>query len=173
MENLYKPMNSKNKTRRLEVLRLILTSKESATQEAILTELVKAGFNVTQATLSRDLHALKAVKVTCDKGGYSYVLPENPRYRRVIEPAVIPEYLKSLNGSVDLIFSQNIAVVRTRPGYAGVLASNIDMEKMDSVAGTVAGDDTIMVVLKEDASREKFMEEFSKIAPAFNKLFWT
>lgn len=163
-------MNVKKRTRRLETLRLLLSSKESPTQEAILAELAKAGFVITQATLSRDLHMLKATKIVSESG-FCYMLPENPLYRRMISPTAKPEYLKTGSGFLNVMFSGNLAVVHTRPGYAGMLASDIDMSELLSVVGTVAGDDTIIVVLREDATQQEFIDELTELVPNVKNVF--
>lgn len=161
-------MKIKNRTRRIETLRLILSSKESSSQEVILAELAKAGIHVTQATLSRDLHSLKATKIATN-GGHTYVLPENPLYKRLISAEDKPDYLKTETAFRNITFSGNLAVIRTRPGYAGMLATEIDGSELPTVAGTVAGDDTIIVVFKEGTDRLTFVHQLSTALPHLEK----
>jgi len=155
-------MNARLK--RLESLRLILGRQESNTQEGLLRELSKMGIQVNQSTLSRDLRALKATKVASNDG-YRYILPEHPLYKRTITTVTAPEFLHN-TGFLSLTFSRNIAVIHTRPGYAAAIASDIDAKGLDVVVGTIAGDDTILVVLKEEVDRQTAVDEISKAIPA-------
>ena len=98
-------MNLKNRSGRLETLRAILSTKETGTQEELLKELQRAGHDVTQATLSRDLRALKATKIMSGVG-YRYILPDNPLYKRTTTPGKVPDYLKMKTGFVSLDFSE-------------------------------------------------------------------
>lgn len=141
------------KTARLEIIKLIISSQEIGSQDELQQELAKEGFNVTQATLSRDLKQLKVAKANSMGGKSLYVLPNNTMYKRVREHQSAGE-MKMQNGVVSIRFSGNLGVVRTRPGYAGSVAYDIDNANMPEVIGTVAGDDTIIMVLEENCSRE-------------------
>lgn len=157
----------KSRNERMEVLRLILTNTEVGSQEALLQELEAEGYKVTQATLSRDLQKLKAAKVA-SATGYRYMLPENPLYRRRIS-AEVPGFLRN-TGFVGLEFSGNIALLRTRPGYAAGIATDIDEHNFASVVGTIAGDDTILVLIRENFDRTTVMSDLSEVLPAIKKL---
>lgn len=151
----------------MEVLRLILTNTEVGSQEALLQELEAEGYKVTQATLSRDLQKLKAAKVA-SATGYRYMLPENPLYRRRIN-AEIPGFLRN-TGFVGLEFSGNIAILRTRPGYAAGIATDIDEHNFDSIAGTLAGDDSILVIIRENVERNVVINDLAQVLPAVKSL---
>ena len=154
---------------RLEVLRVILAgSNDLGSHEDILKELAKNGWNVTQATLSRDLCKLHAAKVlTAD--GYRYILPESPMYHRTVKPDIVPQYLRN-SGFLSIAFSGHMAVLKTRPGYAAGLASDIDAHKLETVLGTIAGDDTILVIIREEASRQELTDELSQVIPALRSI---
>lgn len=141
------------KSRRLEIIKLIISSQEIGNQEELLKELEKEGFQVTQATLSRDLKQLKVAKANSVGGKSLYVLPNNMMYKRTREHQPVSE-MKEQNGVLSLRFSGNLGVVKTRPGYAGSVAYDIDNANIPEVIGTVAGDDTIIMVLEENCSRE-------------------
>ncbi|MHB1534773.1 MAG: arginine repressor, partial [Acidimicrobiales bacterium] len=119
------------------------------TSQAQLVELLAAaGVEATQATVSRDLEELGAVKVRM--GGHEpvYAVPELPKDR------VAPEdHLRRVLGDwvVEVSWSANLVVVRTPPGSAHVVASALDRAALADILGTVAGDDTIMVVAAEEA----------------------
>ena len=156
------------RTKRLEALRLVLSRQESNSQESLLQELLKMGIQVNQSTLSRDLRSLKATKAA-SADGYKYILPEHPLYKRAITSFTAPEFLRN-TGFISLTFSKNIAVIHTRPGYAAVIASDIDTAKLDAVAGTIAGDDTIMVILHEDVERQVAIDDLAKAIPAIKSV---
>lgn len=157
----------KSRNERMEVLRLILTNTEVGSQEALLQELEAEGYKVTQATLSRDLQKLKAAKVA-SATGYRYMLPENPLYRRRIS-AEIPGFLKN-TGFVGLEFSGNIALLRTRPGYAAGISTDIDEHNFESIAGTLAGDDSIVIVIREGYDRQQVRDDLSQVLPAIKSI---
>ena len=158
-----------NRTQRLDVLRVILSgSNDLGSHEEILKELARNGCKVTQATLSRDLCKLHAAKVlTAD--GYRYILPESPMYNRTIKPDVVPQYLRN-SGFLSIAFSGHMAVLKTRPGYAAGLASDIDAHRLQSVLGTIAGDDTILVIIREESSRQELTDELAQVIPALRSI---
>ena len=153
---------------RLEVLRVILASSEMGSHEEILKELSKNGWEVTQATLSRDLSKLHAAKILSNDG-YRYILPENPLYRRTVKPDVVPQYLRN-TGFLSINFSGHLCVLHTRPGYAAGLASDIDQANLSSIIGSIAGDDTIFIVISEKADKEQFTDELATVIPAIKSL---
>lgn len=158
----------KERNRRLQVLRSLLDSKESGIQDDILRELKAQGYDVTQATLSRDLRTLKAIKVQ-GKNGYQYVLPENPLYRRTSSETLTGEYLRN-TGFLSISFSGNLAVIHTRPGYAAGLASDIDSHHLPGVIGTIAGDDTILMILAEGQVPQTIVDTLAEFIPAIKSV---
>ncbi len=158
----------KNKNSRLDSIKIIISSKEIGSQEELLQELAKEGFQLTQATLSRDLKQLKVAKAASMNGNYVYVLPNNTMYKRMTESHTASEMLRH-NGFVSIEFSGNIAVIRTRPGYASSLAYDIDNSQSYEILGTIAGDDTIMLVLREGCSQTTLKQSLSHIIPNINK----
>lgn len=157
----------KERLDRLETLRIILSRGEAGSQESILRQLARHGFDVTQATLSRDLRKLKAVKIPL-ADGYRYILPEHPHYQRTTSPSTVSDYLRS-TGFESIDFSGNLAVVHTRPGYAGGLASDIDARRLPSVIGSIAGDDTILLILAEGTTRQDVVDELAELVPAIKR----
>ena len=116
-----------NKTRddRLDTLRMIISSRTMRSQEELLGALREEGFQLTQATLSRDLKMLKVVKASGVDGNYVYVLPNITMYKRVSTPAHVKEMMR-VPGFLSIAFSGNMGVIKTRPGYASSIAYNID-----------------------------------------------
>lgn len=152
----------------MEILRQILSRSDAGSQEMLLQALTAKGFKVTQATLSRDLQTLKAVKIP-SRTGYRYILPDHPLYRHK-PSANIPEFLQD-KGLLGMEFSGNLVVLRTRPGYAVGIASEIDAQHTDSVCATVAGHDTILAVIREGASQEQVVDELAAVLPAVKSVF--
>lgn len=153
----------KKKATRLDAIKMIISSKEISSQEELLQELNREGFELTQATLSRDLKQLKVAKAASMNGKYVYVLPNNIMYKRSTDQSA-SEMLR-YNGFISLQFSGNIAVIRTRPGYASSMAYDIDNNEFDEILGTIAGDDTIMLVLREGTTVGKIRQCLSLIIP--------
>ena len=152
------------KNDRLETLRMLFSSQELCSQEDVLRALRIEGFNVTQATLSRDMKQLKVAKAAMANGKYIYVLPTETMYKRVQKPMTAREMLLS-SGFVSITFSRNMGVIRTRPGYASSIAYNIDNSRIKAISGTIAGDDTIFIVLAEDAEHSEVIDALSYVIP--------
>ena len=155
---------TKVKTDRLEALKMIISSQELGSQSELLTALDKEGFHLTQATLSRDLKQLKVAKAASMNGKYVYVLPNETMYRRVKTPRRASE-MQLTSGFLSINFSGNMGVIRTRPGYASSIAYNIDNNDVPDVLGTIAGDDTIFIVIKEGADNADVIDELTYIIP--------
>ncbi len=143
----------KIKNQRLEALRMLISSNELSNQEEVLKALEKEGFKLTQATLSRDMKQLKIAKAASMNGKYLYVLPNETMYRRVSTPKSAREMLQT-PGFISIHFSGNMGVIKTRPGYASSIAYNIDSGVIPEILGTIAGDDTIFIVLEEKVDCE-------------------
>lgn len=154
----------KDKTSRLEVIKMIISHQAIGSQEELLKEVDKAGFPVTQATLSRDLRQLKVSKTSTPSGKYIYVLPTSPHYKRVPEP-VLQGVMHRSWGVKSIRFSGQIAVLHTLPGHASPIAYEIDNLRPDEIIGTIAGDDTIMLVLAEGVSHEQALECLQEVVP--------
>ena len=157
------------KSNRLDFIRNILLTKEIHSQEELQEEMQKAGYDYAQATLSRDLKQLKVAKAASMNGNYVYVLPNNTMYKRMTEPQKASEMLRH-NGFISIEFSHNIAVIKTRPGYASSLAYDIDMNNFHEIIGTIAGDDTIMLVIRENCTRTEVKHALANIIPNINQL---
>ena len=152
----------KVKNSRLEALRLIISSQQLGSQDELLSALQKEGFKLTQATLSRDLKQLKVAKAASMSGNYVYVLPNETMYKRVSTPNSVREMMK-VPGFVSINFSGNMGVIKTRPGYASSIAWNIDNSDIPEIIGTIAGDDTIFIVIKEGVRAQEVVEALSDV----------
>ena len=153
----------KKKADRLDTIKMIISSQEIRLQEELMQELEKEGFNVTQATLSRDLKQLKVAKAANLRGNYVYVLPNNVMYRRQTKQSVSD--MLNASGFISVDVAANIAVIHTRPGYASGMAYDIDNHKPEGVLGTIAGDDTIMMVTSQHLTQDQVMEILEMVFP--------
>ncbi|MBQ7444026.1 MAG: arginine repressor [Bacteroidaceae bacterium] len=154
----------KVKNNRLEALRMIISSQQLGSQEELLAALQKEGFRLTQATLSRDLKQLKVAKAASMSGNYVYVLPNETMYKRVSTPNSVREMME-VPGFLSINFSGNMGVIKTRPGYASSIAWNIDNSDIPQILGTIAGDDTIFIVIREGCSKREVTETLSRFIP--------
>lgn len=154
----------KIKKNRLETLRMIISSRELGSQDELLEALQNEGFKLTQATLSRDLKQLKVAKAATMNGNYVYVLPNVTMYKRVSTPNQIKEMLQ-VPGFQSINFSGNMGVIKTRPGYASSIAYNIDNNNLQNIIGTIAGDDTIFIVIKQGVTEDDVISELSQVVP--------
>ena len=153
----------KNKASRLDAIKMIVSSQDIGSQEELRKALAEEGYDLTQATLSRDLKQLKVAKAANMNGKYIYVLPNNIMYKRNNDRT--PGEMLMSSGFVSLHFSGNLAVIRTRPGYASSMAYDIDTHEYDGILGTIAGDDTILIVIGEATTREEVKGFLAKIIP--------
>ena len=141
---------------------MIISSQQMGSQEELLNALQAEGFKLTQATLSRDLKQLKVAKVSTMRGSYVYVLPNDTMYKRVSTPGNIREMM-STPGLLSINFSGNMGVIKTRPGYASAIAWNIDSSDLPQIIGSIAGDDTIFIVLREGVNHEEVRKALTEI----------
>ncbi|MBR5180379.1 MAG: arginine repressor [Lachnospiraceae bacterium] len=146
------------KSRRHNAILKIINSNEVGTQEDLMMLLNQAGFNVTQATISRDIRELKLTKIAAEHGGQKYsVMHQNTKdisdkYIRIFHDALV---------SVDT--AQNILVLKTVAGMAMAVAAALDSMHFEGVVGCIAGDDTIFCAVRT-------VEETFKVADKIRKL---
>jgi len=154
------------KNTRLDAIREIISGQKITCQEELLDALSEKGYKLTQGTLSRDLKQMKVAKAASVVGKSYYVLPSNTMYKRVKDNNFVEP--RHADGFVSLRFSGNIAVLKTMPGYASRMAYDIDNANLEHVLGTIAGDDTIMIVLEEGAPKEVVRLELERAIKIMN-----
>ena len=123
------------------------------TQDDLIDRLLVEGFSVTQATISRDIRELQLSKVLTSKGTHRYVAPK--REDTVIGVKFNVALVESI---ISVEYAQNIVVIKTYPGLANAVAGGIDALTIAEVLGCVAGDDTILVATRNEASAKTFSE---------------
>jgi transcriptional regulator of arginine metabolism len=149
------------KPQRQHRIERILERNAVASQATVVELLAAEGVVATQATVSRDLEELGAVKVRTGAGESIYAIPEQPKDR------IAPEdHLRRVMGEwvVEVAYSGNMVVLRTPPGSAHVVGSAIDRAGLPEIIGTVAGDDTVLLVAGERASGAKVAKRISALA---------
>ncbi|MBQ6034279.1 MAG: arginine repressor [Ruminococcus sp.] len=138
------------KNRRHEAILEIITEQPVATQERLIELLAERGIKTTQATLSRDIQQLSLVKQRDDKGIYRYTMPAAAiTEKSLFEEAVI---------SVD--YAMNTIVLKCRAGMAQGTCAAIDSVEHQGVVGTIAGDDTIFILVRSEADAKKLSKKF-------------
>ncbi|MBO4814242.1 MAG: arginine repressor [Muribaculaceae bacterium] len=156
----------KNKRNRLQLIVNLIKNNNISSQNELAVLLRKYGVDVTQATLSRDLKALKVTKIASDRGNYTYIIPDNNNLQdSMLERGLNSVSLNQQVGFVSIDFSGNIAVIKTRNGYATGLAYDIDMSKSPLIMGSIAGADTVFVVLHEGVTVEEAKQFFARFVP--------
>lgn len=152
-------MNIYTKYQRRQILRHIVIERGIGDQHHMLDELKKQGIETTQATISRDLQEMGFVKIRMGPGDYKYELLEKT------SEGAIWERLKLLfqNFVTEVRSTKNLILIKTSPGNANGVASLIDGLVHNGILGTVAGDDTILVVIDTDKNRRKVEEEFKQL----------
>lgn len=155
-------MNDKNN--RLELLKMLISSRQMGSQDEVLQALSQEGIKITQATLSRDMKQLKVAKAATMNGTYIYVLPNETMYKRVHGSQLASEMLR-IPGFQSINFSGNIGVIKTRPGYASSIAYNIDNSDIPEILGTIAGDDTIFIVARQGSTPQEVIDSLETVIP--------
>lgn len=146
---------------RLTAIKDLIKKNKIDNQDTLLNLLKEEGFDVTQATLSRDLKALKVGKISDGWSGYYYSLPENDLVAES-EKSYIQDVRR---GVVSIEFSGNVGVVKTRSGHANSVALALETLSLPEILGTLAGDDTVLIVLREGVTKEDLLESFKARIP--------
>lgn len=146
------------KTKRQAKIIELISQYEIETQEELAQRLIEAGFNVTQATISRDIRELKLSKVAGRNGRPKYAAlagPENPntdKYTRVLQ-----------DGFVSRAMATDLVVIKTVSGMAMAVAAALDAMDIPGMVGCIAGDDTIFCAIHSEAETYKVMEMIDKV----------
>ena len=145
-------------TRQAKILELV-AARDIETQNDLMEALLALGIKSTQATLSRDIKELRLVKELSPSGGYRYALPMrdelsdyDARLRKIFRECVL-----------NYVPAQNLVVIRTLPGLANGAASALDNMAVPSLAGTIAGDDTVFLAMLTSEAAEDFCREIGEM----------
>ena len=150
-----------NKSDRLEIIAKIIRGQKIESQDALLLELKKLGIEITQATLSRDLKNLRASRISDGWSAYYYALSDYDK-----EILCEDDYIRAVHFGVRSIeFSGSFGVIKTRIGHANSVAAALDHIDLPEILGTIAGDDTIFIVLSEGSTKEDLIASFKERIP--------
>lgn len=152
-------VNIITKAKRQQLLREIVSKLGSGDQHHLLMELKKHGVATTQATISRDLHEMGFIRIRTETGMYRY------EYFEKMSNAALWKRLKILfaNFLTDIKSTGNLILLKASPGNANGIASLIDGLQREEILGTVAGDDTILVVIDNERNRKNLEKEFTQL----------
>jgi transcriptional regulator of arginine metabolism len=169
--NIQFTMTLKSKVERFELIRKIISTEVVSNQDDLQSRLLSMGMDVTQATLSRDLKTLQVIKVSDAKLGYAYRLPSSDLSHQEEGEAGSLRMNFLADGVLGIEFSGNLGVIRTLPGFASSTALAIDESGCREVLGTIAGDDTILVVIRDGYGRNDVISALVALMPRLeNKL---
>ncbi len=147
----------KKTSRQLKIKELI-AAYEVETQDELVDLLKERGFNVTQATVSRDIKELQLIKVPTASGNYKYSLPQEQYFNPVNKlRRFMAEGFKSLD------YSENFIVMKTLPGNANAIGALIDGLQWDDIMGTICGDDTILIIIRNKNITKDIVNRFKEI----------
>lgn len=146
---------------RLKTIKEIIKESRIESQENLSGQLCAKGFHVTQATLSRDLKFLKVGKSPDTLGGFYYSLPK----AESMKETETGFYQDLERGCISIGFSYNLAVLHTMPGHANSVAFALDNLEFKGILGTIAGDDTVMIILKERVDGIMFSSRLQEKIP--------
>lgn len=155
----------KTKKERLLVIKRLITSRKLSNQEELLEALRAAGYELTQATLSRDLKEIKVGKMPDPEKGNIYVL-----HQQLTAAEKIPSAPKMPAESIITVaFSNNLCVLKTLPGFAPSVAIYIDYSNLIEIVGTIAGDDNILIIPSENFKRRQLLSALDSIFPGIEQ----
>ena len=151
-------MNYNIKQRRNEKIYELISQHEIETQEELAERLSDAGYQVTQATVSRDIRDLKLSKISVGKGRQKYVAFTQD------ETHLGDKYIRVLGeGYVSMDLAQNLLVMKTVPGMAMAVAAAVDALKIEEIVGCIAGDNTIMMAMRSETAAAAVMDKIGKM----------
>jgi len=143
----------KEKADRQHAIQEILGNSKISSQEELRSMLESRGYSTTQATLSRDLSALRVIKIPNEEKGYIYTMSsEVPATYNHLEDS------SPLHTCRSIAFSHNLAIIKCAPSFAPSVALILDRIDLPEIIGTIAGDDTVLIILAESVSHEQFRE---------------
>lgn len=151
------------KSLRLQEIKDIIRHRKIGKQEDLLSILHRRGFEITQATLSRDLASLNIARKNTPEFGPVYFIPDENENTTGVEPDI-------LYGARSLAFSKNLGVLKTLPGYANSAGALIDAKEIKGLLGTVAGNDTILLIIQEGYSSDDFVASLSSYFSNINSI---
>jgi transcriptional regulator of arginine metabolism len=161
---LYNYTFMKNRSERIRLIKKIVSEGIISSQDELQLRLQEQGCEVTQATLSRDLKELRVIKVSDSEAGYIYRFSANGTADAKSKEETLHGNILA-DGVLSVEFSGNLGVVKTMPGYASGIALMIDRSNSKELLGTIAGDDTILLILREGVVQSEVIEALKTAIP--------
>jgi transcriptional regulator of arginine metabolism len=139
-------------------IREIITNHEIETQDELVDSLRSAGFNVTQATVSRDIKELHLMKIALDDGRYKYSMPADQRFNPVqrLKRALSDHF-------VQIDYTENLVVLKCLPGTANTISALLDSLEWNEIMGTISGDDTILIICRDKEQSRSFVDQIMSL----------
>lgn len=147
-------------TRHAKIIEII-SSKDIETQEELADELKKEGFEITQATVSRDIKELKLIKISAGNGKYKYA-PISPS-EKFLSTKLVNIFSQTVVGVENI---DNFIILKTISGSAATAAEAIDFLNMDGIAGTIAGDNTVFILTRNIEKAQILVQKIQKMINA-------
>lgn len=151
------------KTQRFATIRKIIRNELISSQEELIARLRECGVEITQSTLSRDLKYMNVAKVPHKDKGYIYVLPNTVQHDANVSSNIS-------DNITSLTFSGNLGILKTKSGYASAISVPIDNLDTPDILGTIAGDNTVLLILREEANRGQIIESLVRIFPMMSNI---
>ncbi len=151
------------KTQRFATIRKIIRNELISSQEELIARLRECGVEITQSTLSRDLKYMNVAKVPHKDKGYIYVLPNTVQHDANVSSNIS-------DNITSLTFSGNLGILKTKSGYASAISVPIDNLDNPDILGTIAGDNTVLLILREEANRGQIIESLVRIFPMMSNI---
>jgi transcriptional regulator of arginine metabolism len=152
------------KVLRLLAIEKILEREDISSQEELITRLKEEGINCTQATLSRNLRQMGVIRIPDDKSGYRYSLAGNARQQEETGPK-----FNIISVIRQMIDANSMIIMKTNPGHANSVAVIIDNAERFEIAGTIAGDDTLLIIPRDNISLSHIHDSLELIFPGLHK----
>ncbi len=139
-------------------IREIITNQEIETQDELVDALKNAGFQVTQATVSRDIKELHLFKIPSESGRYKYSLPSDQRYNPLhkLKRALTDHF-------VQIDYAENLVIMKSLPGTANTIGALLDNLEWPELMGTICGDDTILMICKTKEDSAQLVEQINSL----------
>ncbi len=149
------------RSQRHQMIMKLVSEKCIDTQESLQAELAKKGFSVTQATVSRDIKELSLIKTIAPDGSYRYSIPALKKSGMQEGGSAVLSFISESVSSVD--YAGNTVVVKCLSGMAQAVCAKLDDTGLDNVVGTLAGDDTIFILMRTESDAQRLLKELNTI----------
>ena len=149
------------KSQRQQIIMKLVIEENIDTQESLQAALAERGFKVTQATVSRDIKELSLIKTVAPDGSYKYSIPSLKKSGMQGERNPVLGFISDSVLAVD--YAGNTVVVKCHVGMAQAVCAKLDSTEIENVVGTLAGDDTIFILMRTESDAQRLLKEFNSI----------